>query len=776
MREGRMANVRAGSRWPPRLLAVFALLTTVGVGLILSSDLLLARRLSMEPGQAASEDIAAPRRIDFESEILTEAARRTALAGVQRVYRDLDRQIGREQVAKALDILGFVDSVRADAYAIPAEKRQYLQQIEAVSLSPQVISDTLTLPEDAWKAVQTETREVLGRVMQDEIKSDQEDSARRGVRALIDFALSEAQTAIVDEIVSGLVVANRIYDEQATEAARAEALASVEPQTRVLEENQIIVRSGEIVTDLDIEALRALGLLTLEVDWVAVGGLFLFALGLAVGISVYLWNNERDLLARPHHLLLLLLLFLTFAFVAKSTVALPHWLQFLVPMATLGMLVTALFDVRLGLVTHLALSLIVLLLTGGQIDLFVYHLAGGLVGLFSLRQVKRMNAFVWAGVYQMLAYGATAIAYLLVEGQIDSLTVGRLALASVANGALAAVVALGGYYLLGVVFGFTTSLQLLDLARPTHPAMRELLLKAPGTYHHSIMVGNMAEQAAEAVGANALLARVGAFYHDIGKTVRPYFFTENQMEGANPHDLLDPSTSAQIIRRHTSDGLELARTRYHLPKAIRAFITEHHGTAKISFFYHRAKQTYGEDGFNEADYQHTGRTPQSKETAIVMMADSCEAAVRSVRPRDPQALAQLIHKIVSGIVAGGQLDEAPLTLREIGVIADSFVNTLQGAFHPRVRYPDLDESPALPGGEAPLAVEEDQASDRQLPGGEERTPSQPALAAAADGGSKGDDEAGEGQSAPDPSGPPNASGAPTSHRAFEGHVEEQHSD
>jgi putative nucleotidyltransferase with HDIG domain len=250
--------------------------------------------------------------------------------------------------------------------------------------------------------------------------------------------------------------------------------------------------------------------------------------------------------------------------------------------------------------------------------------------------------------------------------------------------------------------------------------MRELLLKAPGTYHHSIMVGNMAEQAAEAIGANALLARVGAFYHDIGKTVRPYFFTENQMEGANPHDLLDPGTSAQIIRRHTRDGLELARSRYHLPKAIQSFITEHHGTNQIGYFYHKAVQEYGEERVNKAEFEHLGPTPQSKETAIVMLADGCEAAVRSVRPQDAESLEGLIRKIVSKTIASGQLDSTPLTLREIQVITSSFIDTLQGVFHPRVRYPDA-EGPAVigqPGAERPqldVAAERgEQAATPQL--------------------------------------------------------------
>jgi putative nucleotidyltransferase with HDIG domain len=340
----------------------------------------------------------------------------------------------------------------------------------------------------------------------------------------------------------------------------------------------------------------------------------------------------------------------------------------------------------LGLIAQVLLCLAVGQITGGGLELVLYNLASGLIGVYALRRVNRINTFVWAGVYVMFANVVTVITFMLLDGSLDTLRLGQSALAGVINGVLATILTLGGYSLLGMAFNITTKLQLLDLARPTHPLMRQLLLKAPGTYHHSIMVGNMAEQAAEMVNADALLARVGAFYHDIGKTVRPYFFSENQVDSPNPHDLLDPETSAQIIRSHTSDGLSLAR-KYRLPRAISAFVTEHHGTSRISYFYHKACQEYGEENVDRAAYQHIGPRPQTKETAIVMLADACEATVRSVRPHDPKELEELIRSIVSKTVTSGQLDVAPMTLREIDVIASSFVNTLQGVFHPRISYP-----------------------------------------------------------------------------------------
>jgi putative nucleotidyltransferase with HDIG domain len=662
------------------------MLLAAGVGFLLSSELLLERQLTVRKGLAAGEDIAAPSRIEYTSELRTTARREQAVDEVERVYQPFDRQVGREQLYFVQQILSFVDSVRADPFASLSYQRFCLESIERVDLSAQVISDTLRLSEAEWKAVQQDIRQVLAKTMSEEIKTGEEEIYRRNIRALINLDLNEPQTAIVDEIASALVKANREYDQQATKAAQQLAAESVAPVVKVLEENEVIVRSGEIVTAEHIEALDASGLLDPQVDRLKVIGAFVFALLLAVSMSIYIRHGHPALMGRAHYLLLILLLVFLFTLLAKWGLSPPISQPYLAPVATLGMLVAALFDVRLALVAHVLVCLIVGYLTGGQLDLFVYQLAGGLVGVFALRRVNRIKNFVLAGLYVMLTNFIIVATFTLLNDDRSTLQLGQSAVVGVANGAFSAILTLGGYYLLGVVFGITTSLQLMDLARPTHPLMRELLLKAPGTYHHSIMVGNMAEQAAEAIDADALLTRVGAFYHDIGKTIRPYFFTENQVEGSNPHDLLDPETSSQIIRSHTKDGLELAR-KYRLPRVIRAFIAEHHGTGKIGYFYHKAVQEYGENQVQEQDYAHLGPRPQSKETAIVMMADSCEAAVHSVRPEDSEALERLIRRIVSGKIASGQLNNAPLTLREIETIISSFIDTLQGVFHTRVRYP-----------------------------------------------------------------------------------------
>jgi putative nucleotidyltransferase with HDIG domain len=246
-------------------------------------------------------------------------------------------------------------------------------------------------------------------------------------------------------------------------------------------------------------------------------------------------------------------------------------------------------------------------------------------------------------------------------------------------------------FLIGPLFDITTTMRLVELGRPDHPLLQRLLREAPATYHHSLMVANLAEQAAERIGADAMLTRVGAYYHDVGKIARPYFFTENQVEGVNPHDRLDPQTSAEVIIDHVRDGLELAR-RYRLPRRVRAFIPEHHGTNWVSFLYDKAVQLAGDASLvDENDFRHIGPKPQSRETALVMMADACEATVRSTRPSNAEEVAEIVNRIIDRRVADGQLSECNLTLRDLELVRETFVSVLKGVFHPRIQYPRREE-------------------------------------------------------------------------------------
>jgi putative nucleotidyltransferase with HDIG domain len=339
-------------------------------------------------------------------------------------------------------------------------------------------------------------------------------------------------------------------------------------------------------------------------------------------------------------------------------------------------------------VVTVAMALISYYLVRNNMALVAYLTLGSFLGALILGRAERLSAFLWSGIGIAICNLVVVAAYRAPFADVAPNRLLQLHLAVLLNGGLSASIAMLGYLFLGNVFGITTSLHLTELSRPTHPLLRQLLLKAPGTYHHTIVVSNLAERAASAIGADAYLARVGAYYHDIGKTVRPYFFTENISEDSSPHAKLDPLTSAQIIISHVSDGLDLAR-KYHLPGRIQDFIAEHHGRSLVQYFYREAmKEAKDGDVVREEDFRYPGPSPRSKETAIMLLADTCEAAVRAIRPNTREDLEALVDKLIDERVAEGELNDCNLTFRELQSIKSIFIQVLQGVHHPRIKYPE----------------------------------------------------------------------------------------
>jgi hypothetical protein len=326
---------------------------------------------------------------------------------------------------------------------------------------------------------------------------------------------------------------------------------------------------------------------------------------------------------------------------------------------------------------------------GGSFEITVYLIAGTLMGALSLGQAERLKAFLRAGLAVATTNAAIILLFGFLNVEQDVLDVTITALVGLVSGGLATSFALAAFFALSALLDVITPFQLMELSRPTHPLFRQLLLKAPGTYHHTLLMANMVEEAAVRIGADGLLARVGTYYHDIGKTVRPYFFTENRVGSVNPHERLDPYTSARIILSHVTDGLELA-DRFRLPSAIRAFIPEHHGTGMTLAFYRLAVKaaSEGDEPVRREDFSYPGPKPQSRETAITMLADSCEARVRSAEPGSVEEIQSIIADSIKDKLEDGQLDESELTLRDLKDIEAAFGSVLRGVFHPRVKYPE----------------------------------------------------------------------------------------
>ncbi|HEX7548151.1 MAG TPA: HDIG domain-containing protein [Candidatus Methylomirabilis sp.] len=427
-------------------------------------------------------------------------------------------------------------------------------------------------------------------------------------------------------------------------------------------------------------------------------GMFLLVAFLLAGLYEYVRILQPREVARARSLVLLGTILLTVLILTRLGLVVatslhqtfPHIplsaMRAALPVALGGVLLTILFNARLAFAGSLGLTILTGLMLEAPLDYFMFSFVGSLIGIFALAHRQDRTAFFRAGCAIGLANAYTLMAFALLEANTSSLAVDVVG--GIVNGLMVAVLATGLLPLLEQPFGRTTAFTLLELSNLNEPLLKYLILTAPGTYHHSSMVGTLAEAAAEAIGANALLCRVGAYYHDIGKTRHPSYFIENNTEAASRHEKLAPSLSRAVVMSHVKEGIEMARE-YGLPEVLVDMIPQPHGTRLVSFFYQRAKETADPElqAVKEEDYRYPGPKPQTREAAILMLADAAEAATRTLTDPTPARIRGTVQKIINGIFVDGQLDECDLALRELHIIANNFVRILTGIFHHRIEYP-----------------------------------------------------------------------------------------
>jgi putative nucleotidyltransferase with HDIG domain len=679
--------------WMDRTL-IAVMVISVGILMIglLSWQIPLGAQVQLDAGDVAPYLVVAPRQITYESPLLTEAARQRAADSVDDQYDMAEGRVRRQQVTQAREILEFISMVREDEFATPELQTDYLLAISDLTLTPEMVRLILDLSNTEWASVVDEVPVALDGIMRDEIRENTMGTARRRVPSMVDLDADTETGQVAIELVRKLIRPNSFINVEQTEAIRADASANVSVQTVQIEAGEVILRAGDIADAEHVEALIQIGLLQREWDFWTVVRSALFTLVIFIMVGAALYRLRPETLTDLTDMAILVVVSSIWLLAAKFMI-IPHdWLPFLYPLAALGMLIAVLIDLRTSIVITIAFLFFVQYIGSSLPELMVYAGVGTLLGVLVLGRGERIIAFVWAGVIIVASNLAVMGAYHAPFVTVATPTLIQLLIVTLVNGGLSASIALIGYFALGNLFGITTSLQLTELSRPTHPLLRQLLLKAPGTYHHTIVVSNLAERAAAAIGADAYLSRVGAYYHDIGKTVRPYFFTENIMDGASPHEKLDPLTSAQIIISHVTEGIDLAE-KYHLPPRIREFIREHHGRSLVKYFYIKALQEAPEGvTVNEEDFRYPGPNPHSKETAIMLLADTCEAAVRAIRPSSREELKLLIDRLIDERISDGELDESNLTFREVQQVKDIFIRVLEGVHHPRISYPEPTQS------------------------------------------------------------------------------------
>ncbi|HET7726335.1 MAG TPA: HDIG domain-containing protein [Candidatus Limnocylindrales bacterium] len=698
------------TRFAAAALALIAVLTA-----ILSSDI-LRPALRLEAGDLATVDVRAPRALTYISTIQTEAAREEARRSVPNVYTystERGLTVATEQLAAFSRRVASIDAAFEDA--LLPEDRLAILETAVDDLSEAGRTTLLELTPDRWSAVRGEAARVLDLTERVELRDSDVAIVRQEIEGRMAGDLSEAERSLAAELIRPLIVPNSTLSEEQTAIAREAAAAAVEPVERSWAANQIIVREGAIVDELAFEAIEQFGLNEGRVDLATVAGWALLAVLVVGALLTWVRRFRPEYWHRSNVLLLVALLLVVATFALKLT-ADRAFLPYILPTAAISMLIAILLDAGAAVLLTALLALVAGAVNG-SVELAAYTFTGGLAGIVAVRKGDRLGMFVQAAAAVFLANVLVVTTFTLLGTQDrDLLGIGQLWGASFVAAGGAGVAAVGSFAVLGSVFGILTVFQMLELASSSQPVLRRLLVEAPGTYHHSVMVASLAERAAEAIGADTLLTRVAAFYHDLGKLANPGAFIENQAGGDNPHDQLDPETSAQILKAHVADGIDLAY-RAGLPKAVIAFIPQHHGTAVMSYFYARAREQAAEpygglatpEGRKAADavdirkFRHAGPKPQTREAALIMLADGVEASVRSLSARDEPAIRAMVSRIMDERLSDGQFDECDLTFRDLDRIREAFVGQLLGMYHQRVAYPqskvvELESRRAASGG------------------------------------------------------------------------------
>ncbi len=506
---------------------------------------------------------------------------------------------------------------------------------------------------------------------------------------------SERRVETFVETISSFVVPNLVLNTKETLARRESAMSEVPATKGIVLKGEMIVRAHDFVTREIAEKLRSLETSkggTIDPSGVAVsttGRNILYCLILGV-LAAYIVFFKPDIF-RNYSMLSLVSLILVIALGLSAVVIRFETVSvYLIPVSVASILACMLLEAELGVVITVTLSMLVAVFTGLRVPAMIVALFGGLAGVYSVRVITRRSEFYRAVLSISLAnvlcifgvelFGMTPIVQILKDSGFG-----------VINAFGSTFIAIGLLPLCEHAFGLSTDIRLLELSDLNRPLLRELALEAPGTFHHSIIVANLAQAAAEAVEANPLLARVAAYYHDIGKLSKPDYFIENQIGKKNPHDELAPRISSMVLASHIKDGVELAR-KEGLPKAIVDVLREHHGTALMFQFYEKCLALHPNEGISDSQFRYPGPRPKSREAAIVMLADSIEAKVRSLESPTPTRLKSVVKEIIDERLKEGQLDESDLTLRDLHKIAERFLPVLIGVFHPRLGYPSAERN------------------------------------------------------------------------------------
>lgn len=665
-------------RWEGIYLVIAILLTFF----VVTSGDFFGRKIDIEVGQIASETIEAP--FQVENEIATERKRNQIEASTADIYK-MDERILEKGIANIELLFNYAEAIKTTAipeqYGVPSI--QTLQSKSPIPLYEDEYKTLLSMSVNSLHSLEQICINLLTNIMEEGVKENENKTL--DVRSKLEKTnLTTVQQKIAYEITSSQIKPNFVIDKEATALAKENARKNVEPI--YILQGERVVEQGTRVTEEAYAVLNKIGYLNTDesevyTQYAGVAILLLLAV-------LFLYRTIRGTknfkgFTRGQTSLIFMLYILSLGIIRTTLTGDYIYL----PLALAPILIAILIEKDLAIMMHLILLVVAAITHKADIVFVIYHLLTGLISIIVVagmqeRKQTMRNALL-IGLVQILIF----ISLNLLVGISPSTQLMIKGVAAFFVGVIVVILVVGSLPLWEAAFGFITPIQLLELTNPNQPVLKRLLLEATGTYYHSLLVANLAEAAADEIGANPLLARVGGYYHDIGKLTCTNYFKENQVLD-NPHDYLDPQSSADIILSHVTSGLELAEV-YKLPKCVKDMITEHHGTGAAQYFYIKAKSIEGED-VDIKDFTYPGPKPQSKETALIMLADVVEATVRSMQHKIGQEVTveELVRKMVRQKLEEGQLDECPLYISDIEKIIDSFTRMLKGMYHERIEYPD----------------------------------------------------------------------------------------
>jgi hypothetical protein len=696
-----------------RFLAVFGQSNTkkvLGVLIFFSITILIVfsnfnpKQVTLKPDEVARRDIQSNTTSIIIDEAKTEELKKQAAEKVQKVYQE-DTYALTATKNEINSFFTLVNDIRAAGEDNNDELQELLdttnkegRTVETRNSSSQLAQYLINATPEDLQQMQATSLSIIPGLMQKPITEENLDGVFDQASKQIDqLEYSLQAREIMKIVIINAIKPNLVFNKEATDKAIKEAIDAVKPVQKTVKAGEKIVREGERVTPEQISTLEQLGIQRSKSYPLTLVGSAIFVL-LTFWLTIEFVRRYYKKIYENHMLMLLLgLIFILILSITRFLTVikigdLPDinaLIGYLAPVAAGSMLIAILLDNRLAYFLTMIMALYVGLLTeGNQLFYAITAFVGGTVGIFQVYRLNQTSDLARSGFYIALANIISIMTLSLIGGNVTlNLILVGMVIGAV-NGILSAVLMIGALPYLESAFSITSMIKLLELSNPNNELLKKLLMEAPGTYHHSLMVGNLAEASAEPIGANPLLVRVGAYYHDIGKIKRTDYFVENQRGFDNPHEKIAPALSALIITSHVREGVELAREA-HIPQDIIDFIEQHHGTSLAKYFYSRALEEDREGTLSEESFRYEGPKPQSKEVALVMLADSVEAGVRSLQDPTPDKIKNMVRRIIQDKLNDGQLESCDLTFKDLDVISDSFCKSLEGLYHKRIEYPEI---------------------------------------------------------------------------------------